>query len=181
MKILLTIPNLLSILRLFFTLVFVLALWNNRVLDSIIILCICILTDFFDGFFARVFKQKTKLGVFLDSFADKVLVISTLLILMIKNYLPWWFFSIIIVKEILVAAGWIITYQHNTYRIPKPRFLGKISIALEMITLAVVILNAYLQYEVVSNIINELFFLTSIFAASSLVDYIGYARKTLSQ
>jgi phosphatidylglycerophosphate synthase len=74
MKILLTIPNLLSILRLFFTLVFVLALWNNKVVDSIIILCICILTDFFDGFFARVFKQKTKLGVFLDSFADKVLV-----------------------------------------------------------------------------------------------------------
>jgi cardiolipin synthase len=177
MKTLFTIPNLLSALRLCLTFIFIFLLWENKIIDSILVLVISVITDFIDGLFARLLKQKTKIGVFLDPFADKILVISLLVVLMIKNYLPWWFFSIIILREILVAAGWIITYQHTLQSFPKPRFLGKISIGLEMITLIIVILNAYLQYETISNITNEMFFLTSIFAVGSLVDYIGYARK----
>ncbi len=177
MKTLFTIPNLLSILRLGLTFLFVFLLWNNKVISSILILTISAFTDFIDGLLARLLKQKTKIGRFLDPFADKVLVISTILVLMMKNYLPWWFFTIIIVREILVVVGWIITYQHTLQSFPKPRFLGKISIALEMITLVIIILNVHWQYEVISNIINELYFLTSVFALGSLVDYVIYARR----
>ncbi len=181
MNTLFTIPNLLSILRMCFTFLFVHSLLNDKITKSILFLSICILTDFLDGFFARVFKQKTKIGVLLDPLADKVLVISTLIVLMVKNYLPWWFFSIIIIRETLVIAGWIVTYQHTPQSFPKPRFLGKVSIALLMITLIIVVLNIHLQYEIVSDIINELFFLTSVFVTGSLVDYIGYARKVFSK
>ncbi|MCS7150963.1 MAG: CDP-alcohol phosphatidyltransferase family protein [Endomicrobia bacterium] len=172
-----TIPNLLSILRICFTVLFIVTFLNKKLGISILSLTICIMTDFLDGFFARVLKQRTKFGSFLDPLADKTFVISVIIVLMFRNYIPWWFFGIIIIREALVIAGWIITYQHTANLDTKPRFLGKVSIGLEMITILSVIINTYTQWEIINEIIHELFFLTSVFAIGSLIDYISHARK----
>ncbi len=177
MKFIITIPNILSILRLFFVILFLFTFGYEKFKTAIILLSISILTDFFDGLLARALKQKTKLGSFLDPLADKFLIITATIILMAKNFLPWWFFCIIITREIMVSAGWIIIYQHNTSLYTKPRFLGKVSISLEMITIIMAIFNTYLKLNPVTKSIQELFVITSVFAVSSLVDYIIYARR----
>lgn len=172
-----TLPNIISLLRICLTLLFVIAFLHNKLKSSIMLLTISILTDFLDGFLARTLKQKTKFGSFLDPLADKTLVVAVILVLMFRNYIPWWFFGVVLVREFLVIAGWLITYQQTTILAAKPRFLGKISVCLEMITCACVIINIYVQWNVLNDIIHELFVITSIFVVGSLVDYIYHARK----
>ncbi|MCS7231945.1 MAG: CDP-alcohol phosphatidyltransferase family protein, partial [Elusimicrobiota bacterium] len=114
---------------------------------------------------------------FLDAFVDKMLIITTFIILAFKNLIPLWFFTIIIVRETLISAGWMVTYQRVFSFYVKPRFLGKVSVALEMFVMILIIMNLYLKEKILSEILNELFFLTAIFVIGSLIDYIIFARK----
>jgi cardiolipin synthase len=136
-------------------------------------------SDLLDGFLARVLKQQTKLGSFLDPLADKVLIITTFTIFMMKNCIPWWFFSAVLAREVIVASGWIISYQyhHKSTDFIKPRLLGKISMFFQMSTMVLVILNLYFKDFYLSKITEKLFFITPIIAVISIVDYIVYGRR----
>lgn len=84
-----------------------------------IIFCIAAITDWFDGFLARRWKQTTKFGKFLDPVADKIMII-TALTLISEHFHVWWItiptFSMII-REIIISAlrEWIasIDYKNN--------------------------------------------------------------------
>lgn len=177
MKKVLNLPNFFTILRFFLTIAFLASFFSEKFLLSSIFLMISAITDFLDGFFARTLKQKTTIGSFLDAFVDKTLVITTIIALMSKNLIPIWFFTTIIVRETLVSAGWIVTYQKKFSLSAKPRFLGKISIVLEMITMIIVILNIHFQEKILYDISNEMFFMTVVFVIGSLIDYIAFARR----
>ena len=62
------------------------------------------LTDKVDGYLARSRHEITDFGKFLDPIADKLLVVSALLILMDLGYVSLWFVFIILVREFLVSA-----------------------------------------------------------------------------
>jgi len=78
-----TFPNQLSILRIILAPVFLFMYLSNNILIkqlSLLVFFIAVLTDWYDGWHARKFKSVTKMGVYLDPLADKVLtsfVIST--------------------------------------------------------------------------------------------------------
>lgn len=177
MKKFFNLPNFFTTLRFFSTILFLFFFINEKFLIASVFLIISAITDFLDGFFARVLKQKTNIGSFLDAFVDKMLIIIALIALMSKNLLPIWFFTVILIRETLVSAGWIITYQKKCSFSVKPRFLGKISIVLELITMIIVILNVHFKEKILSEISNEMFFMTIIFVIGSLIDYIVFARR----
>ena len=62
------------------------------------------LTDKVDGYLARSRNEITDFGKFLDPIADKLLVVSALLLLMDLGYVSLWFVFIILVREFLVSA-----------------------------------------------------------------------------
>ncbi len=181
MKKIFSIPNFLTFIRFVFTIAFLILFIKDKILLSITLLGAAIVTDFLDGLSARVLKQKTAIGSLIDPLTDKILVISTLLMLASKNALPWWFFAIVISRETLISVGGLITYQHKKYTSLHPRFLGKLSMALEMITIIIIIINSYYKINIINDIINEMFFITSIFVLGSLLDYILYSRKILAE
>ena len=79
-----TIPNFLTIIRIALIPVVVVLFYFDRPLSNWIVASIFIvacITDYLDGYFARVLKQTSKLGIFLDPIADKLLVAATLLML----------------------------------------------------------------------------------------------------
>lgn len=79
-----TIPNLLTIIRIALIPVVVVLFYFDRPLSNWIlasIFVIACITDYLDGYFARVLKQTSTFGVFLDPMADKLLVAATLLML----------------------------------------------------------------------------------------------------
>lgn len=104
-------------------------------------LCACIffitaITDWFDGFLARRWKQTTKFGKFLDPVADKIMLI-TALILISEHFHVWWVtvpvFSMII-REIFISAlrEWIaLIGKCNNISVS---FLGKIKTCVQMLS-----------------------------------------------
>ncbi|ARN84394.1 CDP-diacylglycerol--glycerol-3-phosphate 3-phosphatidyltransferase [Candidatus Nucleicultrix amoebiphila FS5] len=77
-------PNTLTLFRIAIIPIMIVLFYMNKEMGfwiaAVFFMFACI-TDFLDGYFARTFKQTTKLGGFLDPIADKLLVASTLLLL----------------------------------------------------------------------------------------------------
>jgi CDP-diacylglycerol--glycerol-3-phosphate 3-phosphatidyltransferase len=61
-------------------------------------------TDWVDGYFARRYKSETVLGQLMDPLADKVLVTTTLIMLIPLGRLPAWIVLIIICREIIITG-----------------------------------------------------------------------------
>ena len=80
----LTVPNLLTLSRIFAVPILVFLLWTPRPVDyavTFVLYCIVGVTDYFDGYLARAHGQISKLGQFLDPIADKIMVAAVLVML----------------------------------------------------------------------------------------------------
>jgi cardiolipin synthase (CMP-forming) len=63
------------------------------------------ISDLVDGYIARRFNQRTKLGAMLDPIADKLLMVSTFLGLATIAIVPWWFVVVMVGKDLLIITG----------------------------------------------------------------------------
>lgn len=103
----LTIPNLLSILRILLIPVFAVLLLKDYVVAAIVVIIFAELTDLLDGHIARKYNQITALGKLLDPIADKLSQISIVIVLIIKywdNAIKY-LFMFFIIKEIVMIIG----------------------------------------------------------------------------
>lgn len=92
------------------------------------------LTDKLDGYLARKNNQITNFGKFLDPIADKILVISAMLILVEAGKLPAWIPIIIITREFAVSGYRLIAVEQNGKVIPA-NFWGKLKTVTQMIAI----------------------------------------------
>lgn len=118
------ISNSLSFLRLFLTLPIIIALWNGYNELAVLIGIFAMVTDYLDGYFARRLNQITEIGKILDPLADKVLIISVVLLLMYLNYIPQWLAIMIFTRDVLIFIGGIIIKSKSGYILPSNK-LGK--------------------------------------------------------
>lgn len=65
-------------------------------------------TDLLDGFLARKLNQVTELGKIIDPLADKISVVTLVLILLILNKIPLWFVLIVVLRDILILLFGLI-------------------------------------------------------------------------
>jgi cardiolipin synthase len=80
----LTLPNLLTLSRIFAVPILVFLLWRPAPLDyaiTFVLYCIVGITDYFDGYVARAQGQISRLGQFLDPIADKIMIAAVLVML----------------------------------------------------------------------------------------------------
>ena len=119
-----TVPNLLSMLRLALVPVFLYLLLHERYLLAIIMLAVSSLTDYLDGYFARKFNQVTRLGQLLDPAADRLYIFSTLVGLSITGIVPVWLALIIIARDLVLAIAYPILATHGYGPLPV-HYLGK--------------------------------------------------------
>lgn len=138
-----TVPNLLSLLRILLAPVFIWAMAARRPKEALLIFVAASLTDFLDGFTARIFKLKSRLGLWLDPVGDKILLTSAFVMLTIPglaapNSLPFSLTAVCIGRDVLiaVAATWIRFSRGPT--VFKPRLLGKTSTVVQFTTLLAV-------------------------------------------
>lgn len=103
----LNLPNLLTILRIVMIPFFLYFLFSQHPRDRLMALAIfgaASITDFFDGYLARKWKQESPLGRFLDPLADKALVIATLIMfILLDQAVPLWMVIVIILRDMLVT------------------------------------------------------------------------------
>ncbi|WMY97574.1 MAG: CDP-diacylglycerol--glycerol-3-phosphate 3-phosphatidyltransferase [Arsenophonus sp.] len=129
------------------------------------------LTDLFDGFFARLLKQKTKFGSFLDPVADKIIVNITL-VLITEYYSIWWMTIptiIIISREIFISAlrEWIAT-ELNKKNIISVSYIGKSKTTFQMISLIGLLWH---PNNIIEKISIALLYFSTILAFLSMLQY----------
>ena len=97
-------PNYITSIRLVFTIPLIFFLETNNILFVWIIILFGGITDYLDGYIARKFKLKTKIGAILDPLADKVFTIIPFIWLSKYEVIPFWSLSILLVREFLISA-----------------------------------------------------------------------------
>lgn len=143
-------PNKLAVLRIFLVIPFVIILGialgsgntplevTLRILATIIFVGAAI-TDYYDGQIARKYNLVTNLGKLLDPLADKLIVISALVVLTKYEKISLWIVLIIIFRELLITGlRAIVASEGNS--IIHAENLGKLKTATQFIVLSIIIL-----------------------------------------
>lgn len=111
---------------------------------EVILVSLIILSDFFDGFLARLMNQVTRLGRFLDPVADKIAGLTAMTALVLFKGFPLWVYVLVMVREALAVMAGIILYRKRDVEV-KPNWFGKLSAVSIAFAGTVYILN--LDYE----------------------------------
>ncbi len=164
------IPNTLTIIRIVIIPVFITMIIYNRYNYALSLFVIAALTDAFDGLFARLTNQKTRLGTFLDPLADKFLLVTSFILFAVYGWIPKWLAITVISRDLIVVIGWFLLYLITHNSIIEPVLLGKTAIALQVITLAYVLININLSSP--RPIPDILLFFTAAITAISGLQYI---------
>ena len=141
-----SIPNFLTLLRIGVIPILIVCLLKTSQTAHLIgagCFMIACLTDYLDGYLARVYLQTTRLGEFLDPFADKLLIVSTLFLLAGLNYLS--LFSlipalIIVCREMFISALREFLSSHKQLTLPVTS-LAKWKTTFQMIALTILLVR----------------------------------------
>ena len=128
-----TFPNQLSILRIILAPVFLFMYLSDSVLLkqlSLLVFFIAVLTDWYDGWHARKFKSVTKIGVFLDPLADKVLTSFAFLLFFIEGIMPLWMMLVIVVRDIVMTL--LRSYHEFKGKTMKTSYIAKVKTFIQM-------------------------------------------------
>jgi cardiolipin synthase len=121
----LTVPNVLSVLRLLGIPVFLwLVLGPEADGWAVLLLMASGLTDYLDGVIARRTGQISRLGQLLDPLADRLYVIATLLGLGLRDIVPWWLVALLLGRDVVLAFTLPILRRHGLGPLPV-HYLGK--------------------------------------------------------
>jgi cardiolipin synthase len=122
----LTIPNLLSLIRLGMVPVFLVFIIVGADFAALIVLVISSVTDYLDGIIARKFKQVSRLGQLLDPAADRLFIFAALVGLCVRDIIPLWLVVIIVGRDFMLAVLGIILANFGYGPLPV-HHLGKVA------------------------------------------------------
>ena len=122
----LTLANVISVLRLMAIPVFLWWVIEDRLLPAFILLVVAVLTDFVDGMIARRMNEITKLGQFLDPFADRLFIAATVIALAIQDVVPWWFVIAVMLRDALLGIGGLVMVRYGAGTLPV-KWWGKVA------------------------------------------------------
>lgn len=143
---------------------------------AIAVFVIAAVSDAVDGYIARNFNQRTRLGAILDPLADKLLMLAAVGILSFSAWpvkLPLWFVVIVVAREVFSTMGaFVINYMAGKVTID-PHWMGKTSTFFGLVTIA----SALLSLQIILPWVAAL---AAFFAFSSGMIYIAEAVRQIN-
>ncbi len=144
------ISNFLSILRiiLLFPLSYLLItdIEGNRSLIIVMLLSMYV-TDLLDGFLARKLNQVTELGKIIDPLADKISVITLVLVLLIQSLIPLWFVLVVVLRDVLILLFGLILRGRKKITLMS-NYPGKIAVFSIGLVILISTLNLSALFEI---------------------------------
>jgi cardiolipin synthase len=160
----LNLANCLTLFRILTIPIFLELLVYHFYWEALLVFAIGGFTDFFDGFVARRMNQQTALGAYLDPVADKLLVVTSFVMLGVIGGLPVWLTVLVVARDVLILVGFGLIYVLVEERLEvRPSRIGKWSTTLQLLTLAVALLRLH-NAELVDERILDGFVLASALA-----------------
>jgi cardiolipin synthase len=147
-----TIANQLTLLRMLLIPAFVIMVVYGRPGWALVTFAVAGLTDGLDGLIARRAGQQTSLGAWLDPMADKLLLVTTFIVLTVPgtglvNRFPWWLTILVITRDVIIVTTVAIVTAVMGVRTFRPSIYGKAATAVYVVTSVVVMWFNYLERE----------------------------------
>jgi cardiolipin synthase (CMP-forming) len=182
----LTIPNLLTFLRMGLIPVFASLLFYGNSHWALLVFVIAGISDGIDGFVARRFKQESELGTIIDPIADKLLMTVAFIVLSLPGVLepvrflpvPFWVTAAVIGRDVLIitVAGAInIMTGFKGFR---PSWLGKLSTFVQVIAVTLILVAAVSGYTFY---LPTVYFFVVLLAVVSGIHYIFQVAKLMKE
>lgn len=137
----LNLANFITLFRIVIIPVFVTLLLKDKPYLPFFLFSLAIVTDGLDGMAARIQKQKTKLGSFLDPMADKLLIAAAYITLAILKLIPLWVVIVVFSRDLVLASGWLVVYFSTGVSTVIPTILGKATTVLQMTVVFLILLS----------------------------------------
>ncbi len=180
-----TIPLLLTWIRIFLVPIFIgiyylpdawLSMVNKNLVATIIFV-FAAFTDYLDGYLARLLKQETSFGAFLDPVADKAIVAASLV--MLVNMQRTFVFAaiIIIIREIAVSALREWMAQLGDTKSVAVAYVGKLKTSLQMLAIALLLFDYHGSFINTNYIGNFFMLLAVVITVISMFYYLKQAKK----
>jgi cardiolipin synthase (CMP-forming) len=175
----LTVPNQLTFLRLAFLPFFIMAIHYERYGLALIVLLLAGISDGLDGLLARGLNQKTPLGAYLDPIADKLLMISSYLVLALHGKIRWWLVILVLGRDVLILVAAAVILITIGYRPFPPSLYGKATTFFEISLIVLVLVVAVWPNEPLSILRHVCAYLVAAFAITSGFHYCITVSRTL--
>src|SRR6266481_6520707 len=147
-----TVPNLLTIVRMALIPVFVSLLFYQKFLLALAVFIVAGITDGLDGLLARRFQQQSPLGRILDPIADKMMLVTAFVVLSMRSVfpiplpkhlpVPFWVTITVISRDVFIIVGAAAINMVTGFRSFRPSSLGKVTTVVQIVTIAAVIFGA---------------------------------------
>jgi cardiolipin synthase len=178
----LTVANQLTLLRIMLIPAFVILVIYGHLGWALVVFATACLTDALDGLTARWSGQKSTLGAWLDPMADKLLALSTFIVLTVPwlglaNPLPIWLTVLIISRDVVIVGTVAIVNLAIGPKTFRPSFFGKLATATYMMTAVVAMFYNYLGYH--SLVVDTFVYASLAITLISSLHYIYHAARII--
>lgn len=160
-------PNHITILRMFLTPVVLFVLYQENWGAGILLFLFTAFTDALDGSLARVRRQITEWGTFYDPVADKFLIGSVMILIVLQHVNPLIAYTLLLIEGMLIFGGW---YHRRRHAI-SANIWGKVKMVLQVIAVLFLLIALWLGIDLFIQISHTTFVLAIIFAIVSLLTY----------
>jgi cardiolipin synthase (CMP-forming) len=134
-----TLSTMVTIFRMLLTPVIVIARIQGAWALACGLFVVAAVSDFLDGWLARIRNEETILGACLDPVADKLLIVSCFAVFALQDSttlaVPVWFVVTMLVKELILCIGALCVYIHTGHIEVKPTLLGKATTAIQLMVI----------------------------------------------
>lgn len=169
-------PTTLTIIRILIIPIFIIEAPANPQFGAFLFL-VASITDFLDGYFARKFKQITKLGMILDPIADKLLVITALIVLVDLVKIPAWIATVIILREFIITT--LRFYALSRGIVIPAENTGKAKTVLQMIAILLLLAEEEIYGLDLYDVGLILIYMATFVAVYSAVQYLFYFWRNI--
>ena len=136
-----TVPNAVTLVRLLLMPVCAYLLATGRFGWGLVLTALVGSTDWVDGWLARRYGQVSRLGQLLDPLADRLLIASVAIALVIQGVLPWPAAALLLARDLILLAGWPLLKRRGIEP-PEVIFLGKAATLVLLLALPILTLGA---------------------------------------
>jgi cardiolipin synthase (CMP-forming) len=185
-----TLPNLLTVIRMALIPVFVSLLVYQRFGLALFVFVVAGVTDGLDGLLARNLKQGSELGRILDPIADKLMLVTAFIALSQPNLLPhplprhfpipFWVTATVISRDIFIIVGAAAINIVTGFRGFRPSLLGKASTVVQICAIILVLVAVHIRW-VSGYILPTVYATVFILAIASGIHYVFHVSLMLNE
>lgn len=168
----LTIPNILTLLRLVAIPIFLILLVDFRYPEALAVFVAAGITDALDGAIARLTHTKTTLGAYLDPAADKLLLMSAFVALAFMREMPRWLAVVVLSRDVIQVTGYFLLFTMTNHAMEvRPSAAGKVSTFLQIAAVTLVLVSLVYPGSMPPTVERVLFPLTGFVTAFAGLQY----------